>query len=53
MLPRRKRIPYKEGQWHPVISKMNKGKERLPYEVKFIYNYSEKRDYGLPYKRRK
>ncbi len=32
---------------------MNKGKERLPYEVKYLYNYREKRKYGLPVKRRK
>ena len=52
-LPRRRRIPYKEGKWHPIITKMNRGKERIPYDVKFIYNFSEDRDYGIPYKRRK
>ncbi len=42
-----------QGKWHPVISKMNKGAARLPYEVKYMYNYNDKREYGLPIGRKK
>ncbi len=49
-LPRRRKVPFRG--YHPVVSKLNEGAKRLPYEVKFLYNFSEKRDYGIPYPRR-
>lgn len=46
-------MPWKKGKWHPVIGRMNKGEERMPYEVEYLYNFREKRDYGIPFSRRK